>query len=137
MAIDQLIIVAGPTSVGKSTLMDAMRAGEERAVAARLGLDDVTEWEFLSARKLVRVERAWTQDSTPLVITGFENVLYFPTREGHLVGLDPESGEFLFDRPGGFAANVTMASDLRTLVTNQINFGQKPPAGVWGWRSPD
>ena len=54
MDIDQLIIVAGPTCVGKSTLMDAMRAGEERAVAGRLGLDDVTEWKFLSARKLYK-----------------------------------------------------------------------------------
>jgi outer membrane protein assembly factor BamB len=82
-------------------------------------------------------EHRWTHDTIPLVITGFENIVYFPSREGHLVGLDPDNGQVLFDQPGGLGANVTMASDLRTLITNQINFGQKPPAGVWGWRTPD
>lgn len=54
MAINQLIILAGPGYVGKSTLMDGIRAEKEPAIAAQLGLEDVSQWEFLTAKEHLR-----------------------------------------------------------------------------------
>lgn len=54
MAINQLIILAGSAGVGKSTLMDRIRAEKEPAIAAQLGLEDVSQWEFLTAKEHLR-----------------------------------------------------------------------------------
>ncbi len=54
MAINQLIIVAGSGYVGKSTLMDGIRAEKKPAIAAQLGLEDVSQWEFVTAKEHLR-----------------------------------------------------------------------------------
>lgn len=78
-------------------------------------------------------------------MTGFDNVVYFgSTNIGagthELVAVDIESGSENRRRPAGDFANLTMASDRRWLLTNNINFsdelaGRHRPAGVWGWRA--
>ena len=52
--------------------------------------------------------------------------------------LDPDDGRELARVRSGDLANVTLAADGRTLVTNRINFVsellfQRRPAGVAGW----
>jgi len=43
--IDRLIVIAGPTSSGKSTLIAALGNGGEGEIAARLGIASDTKWE--------------------------------------------------------------------------------------------
>ena len=45
--INRLIVVTGPTSAGKSTLMKRIITGKAPEVADRLGMDDVNSWEAM------------------------------------------------------------------------------------------
>ena len=95
------------------------------------------------------LEPLWQRGFAPLlvsgVLTGFPNVTYFPigsagTGEHFLVAIDTATGEEVARRPSGDLANVTLAGDRATLITNQINFidalgGRQRPAGVTAWRA--
>lgn len=50
--VDELIVVAGPTSSGKSTLIDELRAGRHPGLARRLRLESLADVPFLGASKL-------------------------------------------------------------------------------------
>jgi len=75
------------------------------------------------------------------VLTGFDNVIYFGLSKGtqhFLTAVGTEDGELRAMIAAGDLANVTMAPDGRTLVTNYINFqdelvGQHQAAGVQAW----
>ena len=51
--VDDLIVIAGPTSSGKSTLIDRLKAGEEPALAKHLGLADVANVPAYNAFDLI------------------------------------------------------------------------------------
>ena len=77
----------------------------------------------------------------------FDNVVWIPfyhmvRQQPFIVALDLESGEELARYKSGDAANVTMASDGKTLVANNLSFienmflgrmGFEVKAGVWAW----
>jgi len=52
--LDRVIVIAGPSCVGKSTLIDALRRGEHPRLAAALGLHDPKAWVFQNARRTAR-----------------------------------------------------------------------------------
>jgi len=54
--VDELIVVAGPTSSGKSTFIDELRAGQHPQIAVQLGGESLEGLPFLGASKLVRDE---------------------------------------------------------------------------------
>jgi 2-polyprenyl-3-methyl-5-hydroxy-6-metoxy-1,4-benzoquinol methylase len=54
--VDNLIVVAGPTSSGKSTMIDELRAGHHSELARRLGIESLEGLPFLGASKLARDE---------------------------------------------------------------------------------
>jgi len=51
--IDELVLVAGPTGSGKSTLIEALQRGREKALAERLALGEGADWPMMSAWDLV------------------------------------------------------------------------------------
>lgn len=53
--IGRLLVVAGPPSVGKSTLLAAVRAGGAPQVVERLGLGDPARWRPIDAARLRHV----------------------------------------------------------------------------------
>lgn len=55
--LDRAIVIAGPSCVGKSTLIDRLRQGELPALAAALQLDDPERWVYLNARRSAAATR--------------------------------------------------------------------------------
>lgn len=53
--LDRAIVIAGPSCVGKSTLIDRLRHGELPALAAALQLGDPERWVYLTARRSARM----------------------------------------------------------------------------------
>ena len=51
--IDDLVVVAGPTGSGKSTLIETIQRGGAPSLCARLGLGDGSRWPMLSAFDIV------------------------------------------------------------------------------------
>jgi len=49
----RVIVIAGPSCVGKTRLISEMREGLHAPVRAALGLDDVHAWSYLNARGVV------------------------------------------------------------------------------------
>jgi hypothetical protein len=56
--IGRLIVIAGPTSSGKSTLIAALREGKAPAIAERLGITGQSDWESLNAHEIASDTRA-------------------------------------------------------------------------------
>jgi 2-polyprenyl-3-methyl-5-hydroxy-6-metoxy-1,4-benzoquinol methylase len=54
--IDELVVVAGPTSVGKSTLIDRLLTGRAAGAAATLGVDEGRAWVLTGPTGLHRLE---------------------------------------------------------------------------------
>lgn len=54
--VDELIVVAGPTSSGKSTLIEELRAGRHEPLTRALGLESLAGVPSLGASKLARDE---------------------------------------------------------------------------------
>lgn len=76
MPIDRLLLVAGPSCAGKSTLIQRLYAGELPEIAARLRLGDVSAWYCALPKDLPAVVdgkvllhydflRPWTGGQTP------------------------------------------------------------------------
>jgi len=55
--IDNLVIIAGPTSAGKTTLIDNLTSGKEPEVADHLGIKDINEWETLDMNGIAQDSR--------------------------------------------------------------------------------
>ena len=86
---------------------------------------------------------------TATVHLAFENVVWVPffhlfTMQPYIVALDINTGEEVARYKSGDAANVTMASDGKTIVANNISFveammvhklgfDRKVKSGVWAW----
>jgi SAM-dependent methyltransferase len=56
--IGRLIVIAGPTSSGKSTLIAALREGKAHAIADRLVITGQSDWESLNAHEIASDTRA-------------------------------------------------------------------------------
>lgn len=50
-----LIIVAGPSTIGKSTLLDRLVRGEAETLREQLAIDDLASYKHLTARELTRM----------------------------------------------------------------------------------
>jgi hypothetical protein len=59
-AIDQLIVIAGPSASGKTTLINLIRAGGNVELSRQLGILDPASWSFTTARELERGEAPYT-----------------------------------------------------------------------------
>jgi len=55
--IDRLVLVAGPTASGKSTLIERLRRNELPEVAGRAGIGDGAAWRFGSAKDLPQLRQ--------------------------------------------------------------------------------
>jgi len=55
--IDRLVVVAGPTSSGKSTLIAQLQSGAQGEVAAHVGIRDGTEWPHAGSKELASLNR--------------------------------------------------------------------------------
>jgi SAM-dependent methyltransferase len=53
--VERLVVVAGPTSAGKSTFIREMLAGRRPELAAKLGVENFQEWTTTDARSLHRL----------------------------------------------------------------------------------
>lgn len=53
--VDRLVVVAGPTSAGKSTLIDELRAGRQPALAERAGIEDPAGWAWGDSKALKKL----------------------------------------------------------------------------------
>jgi hypothetical protein len=79
MSLDRLLLVAGPSCSGKSTLIQRLYAGELPEVAARLGMEEPAAWQCLLPNDLAGIQdeprgrvilhydflRAWTGGRAP------------------------------------------------------------------------
>ncbi len=83
-------------------------------------------------------EQVWVKEARSTVVASFNNdVAYYATTDkGGIVAISTKTGETLFETDANFGANVTMAADGKTLITNNINWFQKATDsyGVYGWR---
>jgi len=55
--IDHLVVISGPTSAGKTTLIDSLSSGKEPEVADRLGIKSINEWETLDIYSIAQDSR--------------------------------------------------------------------------------
>jgi hypothetical protein len=53
--IDNLLIVAGPTAAGKSTLLDNLVKADPRVIRERLGVENLRDWPRIGANRLIKL----------------------------------------------------------------------------------
>jgi 2-polyprenyl-3-methyl-5-hydroxy-6-metoxy-1,4-benzoquinol methylase len=53
--VNHVVVVAGPTSAGKSTLIEKLLAGQIPDVAQRLAIPDLQKWPVVQAREMVEL----------------------------------------------------------------------------------
>jgi outer membrane protein assembly factor BamB len=112
-----------------------------------LATTGLVAYDITRVNGTVTLEHVFTKEFPGMIVstvlTGFDNAIWFglsrsSTGEHFLVDVDPATGDTISTRPSCDLANVTMASDRRTLLTNCINFqdelaGRHVPAGVQAW----
>jgi len=60
--INKLLLIAGPTSVGKTTLIRRILKGEEMELIRRLGLDDISNWRAVDADQLDGLDEKYIEN---------------------------------------------------------------------------
>jgi 2-polyprenyl-3-methyl-5-hydroxy-6-metoxy-1,4-benzoquinol methylase len=60
--IDNLVVVAGPTAVGKSTLVAQLKRNELPDIARRVGIEDGTAWLTIEANKLYALTQPYVEN---------------------------------------------------------------------------
>ena len=61
MHVKQLIIVAGPSCVGKTTLVKRIQEGGATSLSEQLGIDDPYSWNYVEAAQLSKVSESFVE----------------------------------------------------------------------------